>query len=874
MLGPVRAACSIAVLLVLALVRTATAAPDCDGGRVYALRLRPDRVRFEGSVTRRGVTHATLVPASGAFQLDVYDANDPAVVVYSASVPASQFVTQGLTTRYDGSGSFRGRIAFKDSRRQHDTVRVSVRAADAMATGLDTGRELRARVTTDAGCTRTCVASCTAADGLRCRRSATYVPFTDEGFGAYATAPAGPASSLCGLELDATPGCDFLVEESCLLPYPSSYFLAPDGSTPTGLRVSYGATALPMNSGGTHVDPADWNTLDGFSPGPVIMTLFPDTGFPVDLAASNVAFHTNYARSLEADHPTVLMNAATGERLVHFAELDANADDVARQAFIIRPGRRLDDATRYVVAIRHLVDTHGTPIRPRLAFRALRDGGSQAEIARACGTTCAAAVGARLPAFASLFQTLAQNGVDPADLVLAWDFTTASTHALTDWIVAVRDQAFALGTPTFTVTTISNGGGAGFNADIYERIQGTFQAPLFMTGDHAGVRINLVGGVPAQNGYANVPYVVDIPRLAYNGGGTPLPGRPTLWGHGLLGNRFQLGALSQLANGYDFVIGAVDMQGMSQGDLSAIFQVVQDFSLFHYIPERLHQGFLNHLLLGRLMVDPVNGFNSNPAFQFGPGATGIIDTTEVYYSGGSQGGIFGVAIMSIAEDFHRGFLAVPGANYSTLLNRSIDFNTYLDAIRVSYPDALDEQLLIALAQQLWDRAEPQGYMTHLVSGDLSSPPVPHKVLMHMATYDCEVSNVSTEIMLRSLGLSQLTPVHRSFFDVPERAAIFDDSVFVEVDPMRGFSRCDAPNGGNPGAACTVDADCPGAGDPPARTACHTGIPPLTNTPPFFNNGAHGATGSPQMGQQIDAFLRPGGDVRQFCSGPCDNPDLP
>jgi len=311
---------------------------------------------------------------------------------------------------------------------------------------------------------------------------------------------------------------------------------------------------------------------------------------------------------------------------------------------------------------------------------------------------------------------------------------------------------------------------------------------------------------------------------------------------------------------------------MSQPDLGAVLQVVQDFSLFHYIPERLHQGFLNHLLLGRLMVDPVHGFNSDPAFQFN--GTGIIDTTEVYYSGGSQGGIFGVAIMSIAEDFHRGFLAVPGANYSTLLNRSIDFNQYLDAIRISYPDPLDQQLLIALAQQLWDRAEPQGYMTHLASGDLSNPPVPHKVLIHMATYDCEVSNVATEIMVRSLGISQLTPVHRSFFDIPERAAPFDASAFVEVDPMRGFSRCDDPDGDNPGAMCTTDADCPGVGDPPTRTACHTGIPPLTNTPPFFNNGAHGSTGSPQMGQEIDAFLRPAGDVEQFCSGPCDNPDLP
>jgi hypothetical protein len=348
-----------------------------------------------------------------------------------------------------------------------------------------------------------------------------------------------------------------------------------------------------------------------------------------------------------------------------------------------------------------------------------------------------------------------------------------------------------------------------------------------------------------------------------------VPVRPTLWGHGLVGDRFQLGTLSLLANTYGFVIGAVDMQGMSGPDVvAAILPLVQDFSKFHFIPERLHQGFLNHLLLGRLLVDPVNGFNSHPAFQFGVPAAGIIDTTEVYYSGGSQGGIFGVAIMSIAEDFKRGFVAVPGANYSTLLHRSIDFNPYLALVRGSYPDRLDEQLLVALSQQLWDRAEPQGYMNHLLSGDLSSPPVPHKLLIHMATYDSEVSNLGTEIMVRSLGLTQLEPVHRSFFQIPEASGPLD-SAFVEVDPQFGFSRCNQPGANNPGAACTSDADCPGLGDPPSRTRCDSGIPPLSNTPPPFNNRAHGSTGSPPMGQQIDGFLRPDGEVIQFCAGTCD-----
>src|SRR5579862_1873354 len=860
---------ALAVLIALWLPAIVDAAPDCAGGSVVNLHVAQHRIAFQGTVTRAGATHATFVGA-GPLQLRLV-APDGTLLYAAADIPAARFVTTGTKTRYDHGGAFRGDVVLKDAPGQADTVRIVVRDADPDVVGT-IGGDVRASITTGAGCARTCVAPCTTRKSgqLACQRSDVYVPFTDDGFGALAHPTAARTNGLCGLDVDTNPACDFLIEERCILPYPSSRFLASDPSTPTGLRINYAANALPANTT-KHIDPTDWNTLDGFSPGPVILSLFPDTGFPVDLTASNVAFHTNFARSLDLDHPTIIMNAATGERIVHFAEMDANTSDVTKRALIIRPGRRLDDGTRYLVAIRNLVDTNGTPIRPRLAFRALRDGIAQDDIARACGPACAGAIAARAPLFADIMQRLSTNGVDVSQLVLAWDFTTASTQALTGWITSVRDQAFALGTPAFTVTSVDDGGGAGKDANIWAEVQGTFQAPLFMTADAPGSRLNLVGGVPAQNGFATVPWVAEIPRSVYNGSGSPVPGRPSLWGHGLLGDRFQVRGLDAFANQYGFVMAGVDMQGMSSADVPTVVSLITDESKFHFIPERLHQGFLNHLLLGRLMVDPVHGFNSDPAFQLGGGP--VIDTTEVYYSGGSQGGIFGVAIMSIAEDFKRGFVAVPAANYSTLLHRSIDFNPFLTISRAAYTDRLDEQIVIALIQQLWDRAEPQGYMNHLVAGDLSSPPVPHKILIHMSTCDSQVSNIATQIMVRSLGIAQVNTPLRDFFDIPDMDAPYDGSAFQEIDWQKCGSRCNVPGQDDPGASCTTDADCPGPGDPSTRTRCDSGTPPLTNTPPAFENGAHGAEGSAPAtaptAQQTDAFLRPAGMVEQFCSGPCD-----
>jgi hypothetical protein len=53
----------------------AAAAPDCNGDGSRP-RLRPDRVRFVGTMTRPGLTHDALVTAGG-LQLEIYGANDP-----------------------------------------------------------------------------------------------------------------------------------------------------------------------------------------------------------------------------------------------------------------------------------------------------------------------------------------------------------------------------------------------------------------------------------------------------------------------------------------------------------------------------------------------------------------------------------------------------------------------------------------------------------------------------------------------------------------------------------------------------------------------------------------------------------------------------
>ena len=64
----------------------------------------------------------------------------------------------------------------------------------------------------------------------------------------------------------------------------------------------------------------------------------------------------------------------------------------------------------------------------------------------------------------------------------------------------------------------------------------------------------------------------------------------------------------------------------------------------------------------------------------------VIDTSKLYYNGNSQGGILGGALTAVSPDFTRASLGVPAMGYSTLLTRSIDFDTYSTILVSGVPE--------------------------------------------------------------------------------------------------------------------------------------------------------------------------------------------
>jgi hypothetical protein len=215
---------------------------------------------------------------------------------------------------------------------------------------------------------------------------------------------------------------------------------------------------------------------------------------------------------------------------------------------------------------------------------------------------------------------------------------------------------------------------------------------------------------------------------------------------------------------------ATQWTGMAEEDYPTALRILSDFTNFPKFSERLHQGYLNFLFLGRLMIH-ANGFAADPAFQIG--GESLIDTSELFYDGNSQGGIQGGGLAAFAQDWTRAVLGVPGMNFSTLLNRSSDFDDFNIFFQAAYGNNLDRQLLLSVIEMLWEQTEASGHATHLTSDPYPDTPA-KKILLHVALGDYQVAQVTADNEARTIGARIHTP------------AVAPEKFGPEVEPFFGI----------------------------------------------------------------------------------------
>ncbi len=327
----------------------------------------------------------------------------------------------------------------------------------------------------------------------------------------------GVLLAACSSAADPVPvpdGCDPIVPEHCGFPFPNDLWRDSTG------HVAFGTNTLPVPVMGKPLDPKTFLTWrDGFSPGEMAMTFLPGA------TATGMPDSDHIADSIQTTSPTILMEADTGVLVPHFSEIDVGMfHDDDDDAIMIHPVQRLKDGTRYIAAIRNIVDGSGVVIPPSAAFQALRDS----------RTTQDPVLESRRAHFEDVFRKLQVAGIERRSLQLAWDYTTATQANTTGDLLAMRDDALAtVGAqgPTFTIDKVD----VAPSQYLAKVLHGTMTVPLYLSRPDVGDDEHIVrdaSGKPMKNGTAQVPFVVLIPPSATDVN----PASLLQNGHGLLGS--------------------------------------------------------------------------------------------------------------------------------------------------------------------------------------------------------------------------------------------------------------------------------------------------------------------------------------------------
>ncbi len=558
-------------------------------------------------------------------------------------------------------------------------------------------------------------------------------------------ADAGPGADMgveCPDEGRLDPDCDPINPYACSMPWPSNLYLEEDATRTTGYTLAFGATSLPANVEDVHVDPTAWRRMDGYGPGEALLVILPG----VDV--STLPSEHDLADSLAEDAAIVWyeVKGDTMRRVPYWVELDAYEEDPSIQTLFVRPAVLLQEDAHHYVAFRGLTDTTGAAIGASHAFRQLRD-----------DDPCAQPVVAdRRARFEGVFSFFEAQGVERGTLQLAWDFHTASSDSLHGWMLHLRDAALAaVGDtgPELTVLQVTefapapDDSGREVNEHIALELYGTFRSPYYLKPDgpfrdQMGSVMNLGDdGMPTQNGWHDPEFWIRIPHTALDGTAHGL----VQYGHGLLGKGSQVrGSFnSKIAADHKFIFFASDWTGMAEPDEPNIQAIITEMSYFPWLADRMHQGMVDFLVLAQAMRG--GAFAALDAVT----TRGItLDTDRFYYSGISQGGIYGATYLALSPVLTRGHLGVPGQNYSTLLHRSVDFEPFFAVVEQLYGPRYDEALILSTIQQLWNQTDPVSYYRHLSADPFPGNPVKHAIGAP-ARGDYQVAPVTMEIVARS-----------------------------------------------------------------------------------------------------------------------------
>jgi hypothetical protein len=568
-----------------------------------------------------------------------------------------------------------------------------------------------------------------------------------------------------------------LLDDAGILPYPSMHLMVEDAGTPTGRRLAFADDSLPVAAGGSPMDMDRLNRLDGFSVANTSVVLLPDA----DIDKGCLPSMNDLGSSMDPASSVQIIDLDSGERIPTFAELDAHPDCTGpeNRTLLIRPMKAMAFATHHAVVLTSaLVDTAGDTVPTPERFAALRDGGDVHP-----------GLCERIDDYEALFTQLEAlaEPVAREDLVLAWDFHTGSeetVHAPLDVIIEAGLTALPADPahdPDYTVDWVEDvDDGHNLNPHVWRIAEGSYNLPNYLDDNGDGDFDLNEEGLPRPQGDDDAYFMALVPVSVRDADPGTVP--VLIFGHGIFSEPDNYLAeiddpqdAVALADRLGMIFIATKWRGLSSDDFLSAVTVANDFGQFHVIPDKVVQGVANAVALPRLVK---TRFTEAEFLQADDGSGSLVDTDRIYYAGISLGGIEGATLVANSDILEYGVFHVGGAIWSTMLERSSNWE-YLDTFVCEAVPAPDErQILYAVTQLLWDTIDPITHAHGLTD---------KSVLWQESMGDEQVPNMTTEAMTRTVGVPALDPIVELPYGMVAQEAPLGphSSALMQFDPQLG-----------------------------------------------------------------------------------------
>ncbi len=411
-------------------------------------------------------------------------------------------------------------------------------------------------------------------------------------------------------------------------------------------------------------------------------------------------------------------------------------------------------------------------------------------------------------------------GISADSVALAWDFPVGGAN------IKLVSAVAQLDVPTQWQFNYVKDADVGDNVPgpMWRVARGYFTVQDFLNNDQLALNND---GTVNVTGTDTPPLVVAVPDSVKDApeGSVPV----IIYGHSLLSSAKMevydfYTTIHDIANDLGMIVIATNWGGLDSDDLLVAVGVANDFGKMPRLTGHMVQGQANQQALIKLAVE--GGLFDDPVFE-GVSGQKLANPSDVNYWGMSLGGILGGVLMAQDAPINAGVLNIGGGGWSSLLERSTNWNQFEFMIVASIPAPEDRQLYYAVAQLFWDDVDPMSYTDVLAT---------RTVLMQESHGDDAVCNMSSRTLARSIGLPVLTPA---------------------VEPPWEFD--------------AVAADLPVGSRAFVQFDSERAMPEDVNRPAEFT-GAHTATtGWDESIDQAVDFLTPGfaGQVNHFCGDePC------